>query len=684
MKKNYFLTMLSLLFCIALQAQVTYSGNGNSGFGGALGSNSLSLSDNGTTITFDFNSAIGSNVIVIYIDSKAGGFANAESFTDNTDGGRRAVSTVDGANNPVVTFPAGFTADYAVAIGSSFAALFELSTGLHTATGLTYTSGDTSVTFAQLGMTATDKFDFVAILNSDTTFLSDEVIGTSTVSGNPGFGGSLTFSDSRSYPNTWTGTTNTDWATATNWTEGVPSATHNVYIPAVTNHPTASGVVTINKGVIKSGATLIAQDAFNGTITYERNLPTVDSWYLVSSPVAGETFEDLITNFNFATGNTPPNIGISSYNQTLPVWSYASLATTGSLVAGEGYSVRLASPGNIGFTGTINTSDISFALSQGTNNYNLLGNPFTSFINSDTFLTNENTNVELTFWMWNGTSYDTRTTGTSPNFKIAPGQGFFVEAKTSNNVTFTEALQSHETVDNFQKSTNDRPEIKLTLTEGTQSRKIEVFYIDGTTKGFDNGFDGKMFGGTTDNFSIFSELLSESVGVKYALQSLPNSDFENMVIPVGVKADAGKEITFTAEAMNLPADVKVFLEDRLLNTVTRLDETNATYKVTLTEDANGTGRFYLHTKASSVLSTDQIALENTSIYATNNNTLRVVGLPSGTANVKVFTILGKQVMQSSFSSTGVHEISLPKLATGMYIVQLETATGKLNKKIVLE
>jgi hypothetical protein len=344
----------------------------------------------------------------------------------------------------------------------------------------------------------------------------------------------------------------------------------------------------------------------------------------------------------------------------------------------------LASPGNIGFTGTINTSDISFALSQGTNNYNLLGNPFTSFINSDTFLTNENTNVELTFWMWNGTSYDTRTTGTSPNFKIAPGQGFFVEAKTSNNVTFTEALQSHETVDNFQKSTNDRPEIKLTLTEGTQSRKIEVFYIDGTTKGFDNGFDGKMFGGTTDNFSIFSELLSESVGVKYALQSLPNSDFENMVIPVGVKADAGKEITFTAEAMNLPADVKVFLEDRLLNTVTRLDETNATYKVTLTEDANGTGRFYLHTKASSVLSTDQIALENTSIYATNNNTLRVVGLPSGTANVKVFTILGKQVMQSSFSSTGVHEISLPKLATGMYIVQLETATGKLNKKIVLE
>ncbi|NCT08966.1 MAG: T9SS type A sorting domain-containing protein [Flavobacteriia bacterium] len=41
-------------------------------------------------------------------------------------------------------------------------------------------------------------------------------------------------------------------------------------------------------------------------------------------------------------------------------------------------------------------------------------------------------------------------------------------------------------------------------------------------------------------------------------------------------------------------------------------------------------------------------------------------------------------MQTSFSSSGVKDISLPKLATGMYIIQLETATGKLNKKIVLE
>ena len=59
-------------------------------------------------------------------------------------------------------------------------------------------------------------------------------------------------------------------------------------------------------------------------------------------------------------------------------------------------------------------------------------------------------------------------------------------------------------------------------------------------------------------------------------------------------------------------------------------------------------------------------------------------MPSGSSNLKVFNILGKQVLQSTFTSTGVKEVSLPKLATGVYLVQLETEAGKLNKKIVLE
>ncbi len=484
---------------------------------------------------------------------------------------------------------------------------------------------------------------------------------------------------------TWSGSTNNDWATATNWiSNSSPSITDNVVIPAgLTNYPTATSAVTVNSVLINSGASLIAQDAFTASITYNRNLPTTDNWYLVSSPVSGESIEDLISNFTFASG-TGANIGFSTFNNTGAAWTYASAASTGNIVNGKGYSVRLATPGNIGFTGTANTSDVTFALTQGTNNFNLVGNPFTASINSTTFLTNETANMELTFWMWNGTSYDTRTTGTHPNFKIAPGQAFFVEAKTTNNVTFTEALQSHETTDTFQKNSNTRPELKLTLSDGTQSRKLEVFYIEGTTKGFDNGFDGKMFGGVAENFSLYSELLAENVGVKYAVQSLPNSDFENMVVPVGIKAAAGKEITFSAEAMNLPDGINVYLEDRTANTVTLLSEANATYKVTLTESLDGIGRFYLHTKASGVLSTPDVTLNNISIYSPAKSTLRIAGVSQGKASVKIYSVLGKQVFANTYNTTGVIDMNLPTLTTGLYVVQLETEKGTLNKKITLE
>ena len=156
-----------------------------------------------------------------------------------------------------------------------------------------------------------------------------------------------------------------------------------------------------------------------------------------------------------------------------------------------------------------------------------------------------------------------------------------------------------------------------------------------------------------------------------------------MVIPVGVISETDKELTFTAEAMNLPADLKIFLEDRQNGIMTRLDEPNTNYKVTLNDTLNGTGRFYLHT-SNSALSIDDIVLTGVRIFTPNKNTLRVLGINSANASVKIFSVLGKKVLEKSFASKGVSDINLPNLYTGIYIVQLNTEAGELNKKIILE
>jgi hypothetical protein len=494
--------------------------------------------------------------------------------------------------------------------------------------------------------------------------------------------------------NTWTGATDNSWATTSNWSLGiVPGTGDDIQILKATNQPTASSAVTLNSVVINSGASLIAESTFSGTATYKRTLPTADSWYFISSPVDGETIQNLISNHTFlASTSVAGRIGIAPYDNTQAIstkrWAYQTTSSIGDFEDAKGYSVRLDEVGNISFSGTIRTDDSNADIplilgGVNGNNFNLVGNPYSSYINSTTFLTTQSNNLELDFYMWNGSSYDTRSTGTHADFMISPSQGFFVEAKTANTVTFAKSNQNHNATNTFQKS-NSRPEIKLLITDNISSRYADIYYINGTTTGFDNGYDGKLFGGVSQPFAIYTHLVSDSEGKNFQIQSLPNSNYENMIIPIGINSTSDKELTFSAETLNLSNELKVILEDRLLNTFTRLEEANSTYKITLSEAINGIGRFYLHTSTKSTLNTNSIDLKNTSIYKTNNYNLRIVGLSLGKTTLKLFNILGKQVLNTTLTSNGVQDISLPNLANGIYIVQLENEAGKLNKKITLE
>ncbi len=253
------------------------------------------------------------------------------------------------------------------------------------------------------------------------------------------------------------------------------------------------------------------------------------------------------------------------------------------------------------------------------------------------------------------------------------------EFNTQNNYAVKE---NHQITSSFKTTANTRPEITVNLTDGDKERFAKIYYINGTTRGHDPGYDGKLFEGTTHYFAIYTELV-ESDGERYQIQSLPNNEHEKMVIPIGIIASAGKEITFTVEALNLPNGIKVYLEDRENNIVTRLDEANTNYIVSINDALDGTGRFYLHTR-SSTLKTDNNILNEVTIYTMNQNTLRIKGINSVDASIKIYTIQGKKMVDYTFTSKEVTDIDLPSLKTGVYIVQLATEKGKKIKKIMLE
>ena len=488
---------------------------------------------------------------------------------------------------------------------------------------------------------------------------------------------------------TWNGSTSIAWATVDNWSNGIPTPNTDISIPAgLTNYPTVTAAVAVKSVNLASGTSLIAQNTFAGSLTYTRNL-TTNNWYLASSPVAGETLEDFIANNSFATGSGS-NIGLAPYVNDGTAWDYQTTAISGTIVSGSGYSVKLASPGDLTFTGTLPVTDVDVTITTNTNGFNLIGNPYPSYLSGNTsadgthnlISVNTASLTEATIWLWNQAtnSYDTFNLASSSLF-ISPAQGFFVSSNGSNTFSFTEAMQSHQS-DSFQRTTNNRPEINLMLSNGTDTTDTEIFYIEGTTTGWDNGYDSSIFGGTANSFAIYTHLVSDSEGQDLGIQSLPDTDFESMIIPVGINAVSGTEITISVATQNLPEDIDVYLEDKEDGSFTLL-ESDANYTTTLSAALNGIGRYYLHTSAQ-VLGTNDLVHANISLYMTNNNTLRIVGVQNGAAKVRVYNMLGKQVHTTSFQGNGMNEVLLPKVAKGVYLIQLETEIGVLNKKIFIE
>jgi hypothetical protein len=81
----------------------------------------------------------------------------------------------------------------------------------------------------------------------------------------------------------------------------------------------------------------------------------------------------------------------------------------------------------------------------------------------------------------------------------------------------------------------------------------------------------------------------------------------------------------------------------------------------------------LHTGQNALNLNTNLILEKISIYKTDNITLIIVSLSQE-----------KKLQNSSFTTNGVQDISLPQLSTRIYIIQLESEKSILNKKIIKE
>ena len=131
------------------------------------------------------------------------------------------------------------------------------------------------------------------------------------------------------------------------------------------------------------------------------------NWQLVSSPVNGQNIPDFYDKV-FDNGTKRAIAPYVNTNAANAKWAYYTTADApGDFINGKGYIVNTKMGSDLlPFIGTLNTNDAGVAITINAtgDQYNAIGNPYTSYIDGNTFLTNVDAGrlTEPTIWLWEG------------------------------------------------------------------------------------------------------------------------------------------------------------------------------------------------------------------------------------------------------------------------------------------
>jgi hypothetical protein len=568
---------------------------------------------------------------------------------------------------------------------------------------------------------------------------SGEKTATVTVNNDDCDEGIYTFAVKSWIATTWTGAVSTAWDLPGNWSNNiVPITTNHVIIPNVVRTPditvpvqitnltiealssfniSANGSVKVDgnlntaetitmKSDENNSGVLFVKGTSNGQITYERGGLLANKWSLITAPVSGQSVKEFVenvsNNIRVNTTVTPNRYAVGYYDDSKAVnakWVYYTVDDLASnsitFEAGKSYIVSRETDGVVTYTGTITTNSLDKTVTPST--WNAIGNPYTTFYpinenNDDNFILHNLNKFEplnTAVYTWDNAQNRYIAVSLLDNARSLPaGQGFFMKTKSDvSSILFDEAKRQIQPVSGtiiFGKSTSSIISLKLIASTNNINVTTAIKYFSTATKGLDPGYDIGNFGGSS--FDVYTKLLEGYENENFTIQSLPNSEYDAMIVSVGLKASTGSEVTFSIEALNLPTDMKVFLEDKQTNELIRLDEENTKHTITLTENLDGIGRFYLRTQSNALNIEDFAVGSNIKIYVSEKNNLRIEGLNQTKDNtsIKMYNLLGIEIFKTAFETKGINDVKIKNLSTGVYLIQLKNSNGIMNRKIIIE
>ena len=395
-------------------------------------------------------------------------------------------------------------------------------------------------------------------------------------------------------------------------------------------------------------------------------------WHFISSPVASQTIESFIPteeNYDFYSWsefNSTWNNQKKDNSTTNDFYTYNGM----NFKEGRGYLVAYENEGYKKFLGTLNNGDVTYLLSCSTDGefvverytgFNLLGNPYPSYIDWEAEGWTRDMLELQTVWIYDDdvNNYITYTLGgvatNGGSQYIAPCQGFFVKAKTPGDFVMTNDIRT-KSKSAFRKD-NDENIFKVRVNGASGQDEIAV-----------------VIGDNDDVFKMFS--LNESAPSLYINKGVGNYTVvyidDEKSLPLNFEAESMSMFTISlSEAGN--DFTQIYLEDRLTGE-----------KVNLLTDSYS----FLHSKSNTkerfVLSfVNKQQTTDNSHFAYINNGEIIINDINGNAQINIYDVTGRRVYNNVNMDAACH-VHTYGYSSGVYIIRKIDDEGIKTQKIVIE
>jgi hypothetical protein len=397
-----------------------------------------------------------------------------------------------------------------------------------------------------------------------------------------------------------------------------------------------------------------------------------------------------------------------TYNPISNVYAVVTNPATTNLETGVGYLIRaadnssptVASAYNGQFIGVPVNGTKTTPVSIG---FNLVGNPYASKLDAQTFLSNANTTALgiTTLHFWSNTAvavggvYQTNnyasfnamggsasaSNSEIPNGIIAVGQGFFVNPTSAGNVTFNNNMRTTAASTQFFKTNTtanvptDKHRFWLNLsTPTTANNQILIGYTTDASNDFDAKYDAPLFGNTAS--VIYSKVADKKLVIQ-GRSSFATTD----AIPLGIQTtEAGQFIIALADFDGLFLNQDIFLKDNVLNTIQNLKNGSYTFNAAQGEFSS---RFEI-VFDSSLLSTNSNVFNDASVIVIkNNNGISIETGNNTMANVAVYDIRGRLLVTKTNINANTAILNNVATSNQVLIVRITNTNNQtVTKKIV--